>query len=285
VEVVLALTCTAVFLSHDYLLMGVVPIPTAGVTLLGTALAFFIGFNNNQSYARWWEARTIWGSIVNDSRSWARNLICYLTPGNLNVETTATIKQKLIHRQLAFVYSLKDTLRKKSERYFERYLCDEDLQRVRNEKNIPNAILTLNASDLQLLSDGKSIDGFRFMQLNRLLTSLTEQMGKSERILNTVFPTSYIHFTRLFIWMLVVFVTLAFAETTGHWTILIGWIIGSVFHITHQNGMGLVNPFDQVPTGIPLDQISRTIEIDLLQMLSEKNIPDPVKPINNDYVL
>lgn len=285
VDIMLALTCTAVFLIHEHFLPHVVQIPATLVTLLGTALAFFIGFNNNQSYSRWWEARTIWGGIVNDSRSWARNVICYVTPGNLNDESVNDIKKKLVQRQLAFVYSLKDVLRKKKESYFEKYLSPEDLAKVRLASNISNAILTLNAQDLQQLSIGESIDEFRFVQMNNLLTAFTDHMGKSERIRKTVFPPSYIYFTRLFIWVLVIFVTLTLADTMGLWSIPIGWIIGVIFHITHQNGMGLVDPFDEVHTGIPLNQISRTIEIDLLEMLSEEKIPEPVKPVNNDYVL
>lgn len=285
VDILLALTCTIVFLIHEYLLPRAVSIPAALVTLLGTALAFFVGFNNNQAYGRWWEARIIWGALVNDSRSWARNLISYVTPGNSNDESVNAVKQKLVRRQLAFVYSLKDALRKKPESYFEKYLSDEDLAKVRLETNIPNAILTLSANDLQQLSCAKSIDEFRFVQMDNLLTAFTDHMGKSERIRNTVFPTSYIYFTQLFIWVLVIFVTLTLADTTGPWSIPIGWIIGAVFHVTHQNGMALVDPFDEVPTGIPLNQISRTIEINLLQMLAVKEIPEPVKPINGEYVL
>lgn len=285
VDILLVFTCTLVFLIHEYLLPQVVKIPAAIVTLLGTALAFFVGFYNNQAYNRWWEARIIWGALVNDSRSWARNVISYITPGNLQDESVKAMKHKLVLRHLAFVYSLQDALRKKPDSYFEMYLSQEDLAKVRLETNIPNAILTLSANDLQQLSSGKSIDEFRFMQMNNFLTAFTDHMGKSERIRNTVFPTSYIYFTQLFIWVLVIFVTLILADTIGSWSIPVGWIIGAVFHITHQNGMALVDPFDEVPTGIPLNQISRTIEINLLQMLAVKEIPEPVKPINEEYVL
>lgn len=284
-DIVLLLTCTIVFVVHQYLTPCAVQIPPAIVTLLGTALAFFVGFNNNQSYGRWWEARIIWGALANDSRTWARSVTSYIMPGNSNNETVDAIKQKLIRRQIAFMYSLKDVLRKQPGRYFENYLGPEDLVKVQVDSNLPNAILTLNAKDLMDLLKGNSIDEFRFVQMDNLLRGFTDHMGKSERISNTVFPASYIYFTQLFIWILVAFVTWYLADTMGSWSILIGWIIGSVFHVTHKNGMGLVNPFDEIPTGIPLNQISRTIEINLLQMISEKDIPHPVKAINNEYML
>jgi len=211
--------------------------------------------------------------------------LSYVTPGDLSDSQVTDIKNRLVKRHLAFVYALKDVLRRKTENYFERFLSKEDLASVRREANIPNAILTLNAQDLQVLTEKKAIDPFRFAQMNNLITACTDHMGRSERIRSTVFPTSYIYFTQVFIWILVVLVTLSLSETMGWWSILVAWIIGAVFHITHLNGMGLVDPFDEVPTGVALNQISRTIEINLLQMLDEKEIPEPVEPINGEYVL
>ena len=71
-DLFLVLTCIATFYLHEFLVPQAIQIPPMLVTLLGTALAFFVGFNNNQAYGRWWEARMIWGALVNDSRSWAR---------------------------------------------------------------------------------------------------------------------------------------------------------------------------------------------------------------------
>jgi putative membrane protein len=262
------------------------PIKLSGAlaTLLGTAIAFFVGFNNNQAYDRWWEARTIWGGLVNDSRSWTRNILHNLL-GNEQGEQLTSVKKQMIRRHLGFVYALKEGLRGKPDGYYKSFLTPEDVEQVKKETNLPNAILALNAVSLQHLSDSGVIDGFRFMQLNQLLTQFTDHMGKCERIKNTVFPTSYVFYTRLFIFMLTIFITLILTDTIGAWSILIGWIFGFVFHITHQNGMYLMNPFEEIATGIPLNQIARTIEINLLQMMGEKDVPAPEKPIDNEYYL
>ena len=53
--------CVAAYFFNDYVLRPLFDVPPIIPTLLGTALAFFIGFNNNQAYDRWWEARKIWG--------------------------------------------------------------------------------------------------------------------------------------------------------------------------------------------------------------------------------
>src|SRR5687768_3513437 len=72
------LVCSLAYAADTYWLKQQVSIPVTMSAVLGTALAFFIGFNNNQAYDRWWEGRKIWGSLVNDSRSWARNLLSFV---------------------------------------------------------------------------------------------------------------------------------------------------------------------------------------------------------------
>lgn len=285
VDLFLILTCAATYYLHEYIVPSAIQIPPTLPTLLGTAIAFFIGFNNNQSYDRWWEARIIWGALINDSRSWARNIMQYTIQGSSDNNELLTIRRRMILRQISFVYSLKDNLRRTTDQYYKKYLNDQDDVKLKQESNSPNAILTLNAIDLQKLSENHSIDQFQFMQLNQMITSFTDHMGRCERIRNTVFPTSYIYFTSLFIWVLVVFNTLMLSDLIGSWSIFIGWVIGFVFHISHKNGMSLMDPFDEVPSCIPLNQMARTIEINLLEMLGEKEIPPPVKAINNEYIL
>jgi putative membrane protein len=285
VDLMMIFTCVTTYYLHEYVVSRAIQIPATLATLLGTAIAFFVGFNNNQAYSRWWEARTIWGAIVNDSRSLARNILHYTVPGELTIEELTALKKRIIFRQISFVYALKENLRRNTDGYYEQYLSERELEQVKKENNTANAILSLHAIDLQKLSQAQAIDEFRFVQVNTLISALTDHMGRSERIRHTVFPTSYIYFTRLFIWAFVIFLTLILADTVGGWSILIGWIIGFIFHVTHQNGMGLMDPFDEISTGIPLNQISRTIEINLLQMLGEKETPPPVQPINQEYYL
>lgn len=278
--------CGIAYYVDTYLLPDMV-VPSALPTLMGTAIAFFIAFNNNQAYSRWWEARQIWGALVNDSRSWARNVLTYCNTDALvdDVELKA-LQRKMVLRHIAFLYALKSALRKIPSDEFAKYLTEEEAKKVTGFTNIPNAILDLQSADLQFLSERGVIDGFRFMPMNELVKNFCDNMGKSERINNTVFPTTYVYFTRLFIWILVVLVTMAISESIGWPSILFGWIIGFVFHTTHINGMSIMNPFELQPAGISLNSITRTIEINLLQMLGETKIPEPVKPERDgEYIL
>jgi len=71
----------------------------------------------------------------------------------------------------------------------------------------------------------------------------------------------------------------------GPWSVFFGWIMGFVFHITHINGMSIMNPFEAEPPGVPITSITRTIEINMLQTLGEKNIPTPIMPVDDEYIL
>lgn len=110
-------------------------------------------------------------------------------------------------------------------------------------------------------------------------------MGKSERIANTVFPTTYNYYTGLFIWIFIVSIILVTAQIVGAWSIVIGTLIGYLFLTSHKIGQSLLNPFEDIPSGIPLDQIARTIEINMLQTLQESDIPKTVESVNGEYIM
>lgn len=283
-DLIIALSCVAVYFADTYLIERFFILPPIIPTVLGPAIAFFVGFNNNQAYDRWWEARKIWGALVNDSRSWARSVLCYVIPRE-DDEETELVKAQMVKRHLAFVYALKTALRPQNDVTYRKYLSEQELALVESHSNMHNAILLLQSRDLEMLSQQGYIDGFRFIELNKMLISFSDSMGASERIKNTVFPTIYIFFTRVFIWLFTIMITMVCSQEIGPWSIVMGAIVGSVFHITHFNGQSLMEPFSTLTTSISLNQISRTIEINLLEMLGEKEIPSPVRPINNEYVM
>lgn len=285
VDIIMILSCTAAYLIREFLIEHDFDIPAIIPTVLGTAIAFFIGFNNNQSYDRWWEARKIWGGLVNDSRSWARSVVTYISQDELSDEDFKTTKNKMVHRHIAFLYALKANLRGAVDENYLQYLDPNEVAEISAHTNIPNAILTLQSRDLQRLNKNGNIDGFRLMEMSQLLVRFSDGMGMAERIKNTIFPTTYNYFTKVFIWLFVVSLTLVISRTAGVWSIFMGWLVGFVFVSTQINGMSLVNPFENNSSSIPLNSITRTIEINLLEMIGAENIPKPVKPINDEYIL
>ena len=278
--------CGVSYLFNELFLSHYFNFPPIVDAILGPALAFFIGFSNNQAYDRWWEARKIWGALVNDSRTWARQIIYYITaPDDQRMDEIRGKQKEAIYRHIAFLYALKDSLRGETKKEYRKYLSTEESDVVERESNIQNAILSLQSKELDDLYKKSWTDGFRFMELNKMLISFSNEMGKSERIKNTVFPPTYGFYTRVFIWILVVSTTIVLADTNGAWSILFGALIGYVFLTTHTIGQALLNPFDPIPTGIALNQITRTIEINLLETLGEPDIPKPIQSVNNEYIM
>jgi len=284
-DLFLILSCGLAYFIDEHLVKEYIELPAIIPSLLGTALAFFIGFNNNQAYDRWWEARKIWGELVNDSRSWARGVLYYIPQTQDPAYNIKALQRRLVHRHIAFLYALKSNLRRTDDQTYQKYLAQEEVENVNRQSNLHNAILEQQSKDIGKLHEENVINGFQFVELNHTLVRFCDCMGKSERIKNTVFPTTYHFFTRLFIWVFVILITVYCTQTIGAWSILLGWLIGFVFQTTHLIGLSLLNPFDSIPSGIPLSQITRTIEINLLQMLGEQQIPEPVQPINNEYIM
>ncbi len=281
VDLIMIASCMGAYFIREYLIAHHFSVPTIIPTVLGTAIAFFIGFNNNQAYDRWWEARKVWGGLVNDSRSFARSLIAFVPQSDEN----DVIVQRMIRRHIAFLYALKANLRSTVDLIYVKYLEESDRLEIEKHNNLHNAILLKQSEDLEKLSRSEQIDGFKFMQINEMLVKFSDEMGMSERIKNTVFPTTYSYLTKVFIWLFVVTFTLVISQEMGVWSIFMGWMIGFVFVSTQINGMNLVDPFENNVAGIPLNQITRTIEINLLQMMGEENTPPPITPINDEYVL
>jgi len=280
------LICTASYFFSKYAFVEVNDLPAVIPSILGTALAFFIGFNNNQAYDRWWEARKIWGALVNDSRSWARQIMANLSVPNGQTEEDLIERKRIaIYRHIAFLYALKGNLRNENQDSFSKYISQDELKEVKSKSNVHNAILNFQSSDLETLLKENWIDGFRFIELNKMLIRFSDEMGKSERIKNTVFPPTYNYYTRVFIWVMMISTTFVIADIVGAWSILYGTLVGYIFITVHTIGQSLLNPFENIPSGISLDQITRTIEINLLESLGDSDIPEPIKTVNDEYIM
>lgn len=171
--------------------------PAFITSIIGTALAFFIGFNNNQAYDRWWEARKVWGSMVNNSRTFSRNVICYIRETDkLDDDDVITIQERMVKRHIAFLYLLKDKLRDQDSRYHEKYITLLEQGYINRHDNRYNALLEFQADDIEYLYKEGAIDGFKYIELNKMLTEFSNDMGASERIKNTVFPTTYNYYSK-----------------------------------------------------------------------------------------
>ena len=218
-------------------------VPLAPVGLIGTAVAFMVGFQNNAAYDRIWEARKIWGGIVNTSRSLIITLkdSFYMHRTEALQDETEEL-QIITHRHIAWLTALRYAMRTKKQweaknvshsksRIFEYnipefnsdleteltpYLSPAELAEVMAHDNKPNAIISLQSKHLRSLTNQKKLWDFSLLNLQQILQELTALQGKSERIKNFPYPKQYgsigYHFVHIFMWLLPLAIIPSFAS-------------------------------------------------------------------------
>ena len=241
-----------------------IDIPLNILTLLGTIVIILLAFRTSQSYERWWEARTIWGAIVNDSRTLTRTVLQFL-PENESVE-----KKKFAERQIIFVNALGETLRKVPlSPKVEAYVKFHNINAV----NLPNALLDEHSHQIgQLKTEGK-ISDFQQLQLNDIVSRLCDSMGKCERIKNTVFPRSYSLILHILIYAFTAILPFSLNHNQFVTEIAISIIIPLLFIAVEKTAIIMQDPFENSPVDTPMTSIAQTIEINILQMMGEKDVP------------
>ncbi len=185
----------------------------------------------------------------------------------------------MARRHIAWNYALTALLRKIDlPDEINLNLDDEDLKQLDKKLNLPNAILYLQGQGLKSLHDQQLIDQYQFVTLDQTLTRFTDSMGKCERIKNTVFPTSYSLLVDILIYVWILFLPFGLIENIG--PILIPTAVSLAFSFLAIDRIAyyMQDPFDNLPSDTPMLALSRTIEINILQELNEKNIPEPILP-------
>jgi len=244
-------------------------IPLSIPMIMGTVISLLLAFRSNQAYDRWWEARSIWGSIVNDSRSLARQINWFIHASEQD-EQAHFFRSRFIRRQIAWCYSLNRSLRGQDSWFgIEKFISRNDVQHIKNFSNTPMAILDLQGQDLQKAYHNGLINSYQQVEIDRTLSRLCDAMGKCERIKNTIFPATYslyIHFSLLFFFLLLPF---AVVDFFGFMSIPVVIAIAAVFFLIEKMAIHLQDPFENKPTDTPMTAICFTIERDLKQMMSD----------------
>ncbi len=264
-----------------------ITIPISVPMILGTVISLLLGFRSNQAYDRWWEARIVWGAIVNDSRTLARQLLTFVDSSYNSVEAQQ-FKERFIRRQMGWTFCLSRSLRKeKPLAGLKPYMLDEEIKYISSYTNAPAAILELHGRDISYALEMGWINQFQQVALDETLTKLCDSMGKCERIKNTIFPATYslyIHFAMNLFIMLLPF---GLIEYFGFVEIPIVIAIAASFMLIEKMAIHLQDPFENKPTDTPMTTISKGIERDLKQMLKDHSILEDAGKVHKNayYVL
>lgn len=266
--IIFCVSLSALFVTNRY--QELLPeMPLTIPAFIGTAISILLSFKLSQSYDRWWEARKVWGAIVNDSRSLVIQLQSLTSKGN-----DEKIK-KIAFRQIAWCYSLGQSLRELiATDNLDEFISDEELKEIKKHNNKPLALLQLNVGDIKQLKETNQLDIFSQLQLDNTLVRLCDSQGKSERIKTTVFPVTYRLFLHAIIYLFVV--TLAIAlRVDGLFEIPLLVAISSAFFLLEKTATHMQDPFENRPTDTAMTAITKTIEINIKQLLKETEVPKP----------
>ncbi len=287
-----------------------IAIPWVPVALVGTAAAFIVGFRNTQVYNRAWEARQIWGGIVNSSRTWGIMVKDYVRGGN-----ESDSHRQLIYRHIAWLTALRFQLREPrpwenvktrsnnieyAKHYkvpewesnladeLPAYLSVEDTAFVLGKKNRATQLIALQSAQLKALQTGGQLSELCYVEMVNVLKDLYDFQGRSERIKNFPYPRQFssiaTYCIQLLIWLLPFGLLNEFSRL-GHWgvwlTVPFSVLVGWVFMGLEQVGESTENPFEGSANDTPITSMSRTIEIDLREMLGETELPPAITPVHN----
>ncbi len=248
---------------------------------LGTALAFLIAFRNNHAYSRWWEAHRIWSKLKYDSRSFAL-LVQGLVGGG---DATAAAREELIRRQVAFAWWLNRYLRKlEPGDELDGLVSDEERGRAARRQTPPLALLQSQAAELKRMASDGLLDSYRHVRLTELIHGFNEALGSCERLKKTPFPMQYTWFVYYTLVVFLFVLPLSLAGHLGFWTIPFSLVIGYAYIMLEYVGRYIETPFENAVNDVPMDSISRTIEIDLLELLGETDLPEPIRPRGLGYL-
>lgn len=251
-------------------------VPDNVPSMLGTLIALVLAFRINQSYDRWWEGRKIWGAIVNDSRAMIREL-SYLTSKNFDDEAKQkAFRDEMINDLLGWLYALENKLR--GENKPNEYVTGEMIAELKkSDDNIPNALLHKMQMQVQEVYNAGLINEYQQIQLTKTINVLGDSMGKCERIKGTVFPKLYSNLIDFAIWVFVIILPLSYRDPNEYVEFPVCVFFSFVFISLEKIAIALQDPFENVPTDIPMLTIIRNIEIFGRKVMGKKDSYQPLK--------
>ena len=261
---------------NDYVDLERRALSPTSIGLVVTALSIFLAFRVGEAYGRWWEARSLWGGIVNDSRTYARQIVSLVSDESAHT--------RLVHRQLAWVNALRHGLRREEPGpSIAPFLSETDRARLEGAKNAATQLMQQQSLELTELQAAGALDPIARLALEQTMSSLTNHQGGCEKIKTTAFPDRVRYFSRLTAWGITAAIPCVVLES-GNEVDLIDMFVTPFlmlsFVLTERLGSELKNPFENRANDTPMTALCRTIEIDLRQQLGESDLPEPIEPVD-----
>ncbi|WP_373048303.1 bestrophin family protein [Vulgatibacter sp.] len=250
------------------------PVP---FSLVGIALAIFLGFRNSASHDRWWEGRKLWGELVIRCRSAARLLHHHGRRGGPEMQQAA------IRRLIGFAHALRHHLRGTPDEETRRFLRHGEAAAFATTANRPDFVLRQISREVAEAAAAGAIDPMIAAQIEENLTALAGVQAGCERIRLTPLPFSYSILLHRTAWLFCIALPFGIVSAAGWLTPFAAGLVAYAFFGLDALGDELEEPFGLLPNDLPLAAICRRVEIDLLEVLGERELPPTLEPV--DYVL
>jgi putative membrane protein len=269
IKLVLFFMFYAIFISvlghhHKKIALPIGPFEYGGL-IMGLILVFRI----NSGYDRWWEARKIWGNIVNQSRNFVIVLLNYTkTDDKVWLKNTC-------HMMAALPFLIKTLLREKvpNHVHLQKLLPSDVYKAVIQDKNPPNCLSSIIAQELQKARDYHGLDGFAFLKADDQREQLLNAQGACERILKTPMPLVMAIKSRRFILLFLLVLPFALINTSVFLTPWVMFLVAYALLSLDQISVELQNPFSEENLShLPLDNICQTIQTNILDLVEQKKL-------------
>lgn len=267
---------TIITASHGMVLGWKTPLTPMPFTLVGIALAIFLGFRNSASYDRYWEARKLWGQGLNECRTLTRQALS-LMDGQVDV-------RPFVYGQIAFIHALRGYLRRVSvERELAALLPAELLARLRDAHYPPTLILVWLGQWLHEQRRAGHLQAVLAAKMEDALSGLNQVQGGCERIVSSPIPFAYTVILYRTVGVYCLLLPFGLVDTLGWMTPLVTAFVSYTFFAQETLLSEIEEPFGNAENDLPLDALSITIERTLREMLGEATLPD--MPAAKDFVL
>lgn len=276
--VITLLSCVVVWMYHRQW-FSPTHLSAVPFSLFGLALSVFMGFRNNVCYDRWWEARKQWGDLIVQARSLARESAVLLAASTAN-----PVQERLVRRCIGFGYALAAQLRDQDVLAAVRpWVQPEELDTLAGNRNVPDALLLAVNRDLAACLRRGELTDILYQALTQRVAQCAAIQAACERIKYTPTPFAYSLLLHRTAWLFCLLLPFGLVGTLEYLMPVAVTIIAYTFFGLDALGDELEDPFGLEENDLPLSALARVIEIDLLDGLGVRPLPEAPQPV--DFVL
>lgn len=276
-----------VTVAHGTIFHKKVTLTAIPFSLIGLALAIFLGFRNSAAYDRYWESRKLWGQLIASSRDLARQCLSMIAdhaPAGTATppEGLDDVRVRMMYRAIAFAHALRLQLRMMNAAaapVFDGLLRRSENLDIGSTSSDTNFLMCRMGEDLRYCLRHRHLDAYLAASIDATLARMTSVSAGCERIKGTPIPFPYTLLLHRTAYLYCFLLPFGLVDTIGFMTPVVVGIVAYTFFGLDAVGDEITDPFGDKINHLPLDAFCRTIEIDMREALGEETIPPALAPV------